>query len=353
MGSIIHVSGDYFAVAYNDNDYDGKVVTFTISSVGAIGAAETDTLEFDIAQGINGSIIHISGTMYAIVYTGDGNDGWVCTFNISTVGVIDNSVTATLEFDTAFAASPKIVKVSGDYYTISFKGTDNDGFIKTLPIYAAGTIGAVVSTLELDTADGQYPSMIKVGGTLFAVAYERDEGGGVLKGVLKSFTISSAGIISAVIGTLEFDTSRATYPNLLLIPASSGIVAVVYEGVDGDGFIKTAQITAGSVFPTDPLLRASGIRRTFWSGLGGQSVYQCELALGGMSTTYVSPIGSRDIPSAVTPTKLPSGAGYQEADYLAWLKQTDIRDILKLFGKFPSYADWVKWKQTPYFPKYF
>ncbi len=55
------------------------------------------------------------------------------------------------------------------------------------------------------------------------------------------------------------------------------------------------------VYPTNPLLRASGIRRTFWSGLGGQAVYQVELALGGMSTTYVSPIGSRDIPSAVTP----------------------------------------------------
>ncbi len=56
----------------------------------------------------------------------------------------------------------------------------------------------------------------------------------------------------------------------------------------------------GAIYPTNALQRASGIRRTFWAGLGGQSVYQVELALGGMTTTYVSPIGSRDIPSAVT-----------------------------------------------------
>ena len=57
-----------------------------------------------------------------------------------------------------------------------------------------------------------------------------------------------------------------------------------------------------ATYPINELLRASGIRRTFWAGLGGQSVYQCELALGGMTTSYVSPIGSRDIPSAVTPS---------------------------------------------------
>ena len=58
-------------------------------------------------------------------------------------------------------------------------------------------------------------------------------------------------------------------------------------------------ITYGATYPTNPLLRASGIRRTFWSGLGGQSVYQCELALGGRSTAYASPIGGRKITSAV------------------------------------------------------
>lgn len=111
-----------------------------------------------------------------------------------------------------------------------------------------------------------------------------------------------------------------------------------------------------AVYPTNPLARASGIKRTFWAGLGGQSVYQVELALGGMSTTYVSPIGSREPTSAVTPTPPPSGLGYQQSDYNSWINfymTNDIQYILKIFGKVPSYDEWLKWKQTPYFPKYF
>ena len=97
---------------------------------------------------------------------------------------------------------------------------------------------------------------------------------------------------------------------------------------------------------TEPLIRASGIKRSFWAGTGGQSVYQMELALGGMSITYISAIGGRDPTSAVAPTPLPSGLGYTQADYEAWLRQTDIMVMLKIFGHFPTYAEWLKWKQA-------
>ncbi len=120
------------------------------------------------------------------------------------------------------------------------------------------------------------------------------------------------------------------------------------------GLVCVATTTVS--YPSDPLLRVSGLRRTFWAGLGGQAVYQCELALGGMSITYVSPISSRDIPSAVTPAPTPSGLGYQQSDYQNWLNFYMINDIpymIKIFGHIPSYEEWLKWKQAPYFPKYF
>lgn len=120
----------------------------------------------------------------------------------------------------------------------------------------------------------------------------------------------------------------------------------------GTGYGGTALFTAakGTVFPdpvTDPLRRVSGIQRTFWAGIGGQSVYQAVLTLGGMSTTYVSPIGEREPPSAVKPTPVPSGAGYQQSDYENWLRSMDIGAILKIFGHFPTYAEWVSWKRGP------
>jgi len=101
----------------------------------------------------------------------------------------------------------------------------------------------------------------------------------------------------------------------------------------------------GTVFPSDPLLRASGIKRSFWAGIGGNAIYQVELTLGGISTTYVSPIGEREPPSAIKPTPLPTGAGYQQSDYERWLANNDIADIIRLFGKIPNYQDWLSYRR--------
>lgn len=98
----------------------------------------------------------------------------------------------------------------------------------------------------------------------------------------------------------------------------------------------------GVTYPTDTLLRVSGIVRTFWAGIGGQGVYQTQLVEGGLSTTYVSPISSREVQGVIprtTPT--PAGAGFQPADYEKWLIANDLDVILKFFGHFPSYQDWL------------
>ena len=117
-----------------------------------------------------------------------------------------------------------------------------------------------------------------------------------------------------------------------------------------DAVTQDAGTPAVSVYtyPTDPLSRSSGIKRTFWAGIGGQAVYQCELALGGTSTTYVSPIGSRDIPSAITPAKLPSGAGYQYSDYQAWLNSFASPQLIMIIfgGHMPSFGEWLAFKQA-------
>jgi len=114
----------------------------------------------------------------------------------------------------------------------------------------------------------------------------------------------------------------------------------------GTGYGNQVEFTAdkGTVYPINPLLRASGIIRTFWAGIGGQSVYQTIITMGGIGTTYVSPISSREPPSAVTPTP-PSGAGYLREDYLLWIKQTDWVVIIRMFGHFPSYEEWLEWRQ--------
>ncbi len=415
MPSIIHVSGDIYAVAYKGRataENDGYIRTFTIDSEGGIGAAVIDTLEFDTGNCNYPHIVHISGDYYAIAYTGADDDGWLCTVTIDSAGEIGNSVVDTLEFEAGTCYNPRIVHLSGNYYAIVYQGPDSDGWIVTVQISTVGVIPAAIEdSYEFDGTRGQYPDIIKVVGTVYLIAYTGEAGS---DGWLKTLTIGNTGVIAASpdIDTLEFDTTGATDKRIIHIagdffavaycggsaaavnvvtvevdPAgniaaaitdslvidaygnanegvsiahiagetyvvaygrqdgadkdgyiagftitnegvisnsivdslefdgtdiefpvvlrvSSKVVAIVYDSIPY-GTVKTVSVTAGEVFPTDPLLRASGIRRTFWAGLGGRAVYQCELALGGISTSYVSPIGSREIPSAVTPTTDP------------------------------------------------
>ena len=149
---------------------------------------------------------------------------------------------------------------------------------------------------------------------------------------------------------------RAFHPLYQGTPTAGYVFVWAGEVAAGDTieFYESSDVGWVPTYPSDPLLRVSGIRRTFWSGLGGQAVYQCELALGGMSITYVSPIGDRDIPSAVTPlttvaktTFTPSGEGYRLRDYGVWLSGTTVDIQTRLFGHSPpTYTEWVDWMEA-------
>lgn len=100
-----------------------------------------------------------------------------------------------------------------------------------------------------------------------------------------------------------------------------------------------------AVYPTDPLVRVSGITRTFraWD-----KTYQVVLNLGSNMTNYVSPISGK-IQSAIEPAVLPSGPGYTRADYEKWLAGGSA--LAKRFPQIP-YEVWLKvmgQKQAPLF----
>ncbi|KKL72811.1 hypothetical protein LCGC14_2081200, partial [marine sediment metagenome] len=233
---LVSVSGDIYAAAHKIPVHKGEVFTVEIDSVGNIGAAVVDTLEYSSTLGFYPDLINISGTMFAVAYQGPDSDGWLATFNIAANGTIDAAVTATSEFDSVRCVYPRILNVSDDVYVIAYRRVN--GFIKTLTISAAGAISAVIDTLELVGSSANYTDMTNVGGSLFAVSYTQS----LVTGFIETFTVSSAGAISAIIDTLEFETTEIQpYPSIITITGSA-IVCMVYGGPDSDGFAKTALI---------------------------------------------------------------------------------------------------------------
>ncbi|RLD04381.1 MAG: hypothetical protein DRI32_05735 [Chloroflexi bacterium] len=169
---IIHISGDIYAIAYGgqsnpDLNAEGMVKTVKIESDGA--TTSVDSFEFDADHGRHPSIVHISGDVYAIAYTGPDDDGWLKTVEITDGGDIV-SVTDSLEFDTSFGRNPEISHISGDIYAISYTGPDEHGWLKTCIIGSSGTVynGSLVSsgtTYEFGTGNVIQLNNIKVGGT--------------------------------------------------------------------------------------------------------------------------------------------------------------------------------------------
>lgn len=104
-----------------------------------------------------------------------------------------------------------------------------------------------------------------------------------------------------------------------------------------DGYVSNLRVyeaDAGyaATYPVNQLLRASGIVRTFWAGVGGQSVYQTVITMGGLSTAYVPPIGEREPVSAITP----AGERNDILNYQAWLRQVSLPTVIRIFGHVPT-----------------
>ncbi len=236
---ILQVSGDVYVVAYTGPGQDGWLATFTIDSFGNVGNAVIDTLEFDTADGRSPSIVHVSGNIYAVAYDGVDNDGWVKTFSITPAGDISNATIDSLEFNTTNGLTPHLVHVSGTAYAVAYTGPDGDGWVTSFTISAAGDISnSTVDSLEFDTADGLRPYLFPVSGNIYAVAYTGPAG----DGFLKSFTVSGTGDIgNSVIDTLEFDTADGQAPSVVHV--SGNVFAVAYRGPGDDGWVKTVTIS--------------------------------------------------------------------------------------------------------------
>ena len=225
-------------------------VTVTTSGTGSPGdiTGEIDSLEFDTSNGYEPSMIHVDGNVYAIAYRGTNDDGFLKTVEIAADGQITNTVIDTLEFDTSNGYEPSIIHVDGNVYAIAYRGNNEDGFLKTVEIATDGQItGTVIDTLAFDTSQGYEPSIIHVDGNVYAIAYRSNN----QDGFLKTVEIAMDGqITGTVIDSLAFDTSNNGYePSIIHVDGN--VYAIAYRGPGSDGYLKTVEIaTDGQITNT-------------------------------------------------------------------------------------------------------
>jgi hypothetical protein len=242
--SILPISGDVYAIAFDGDGDDGFLTTVEMTSSGAITNTVVDTLEFDIVKGKTPHMVHVSGDVYAIAYAGNGDDGFLVTVEIASNGAITNTVLDSLEFNTLKGKTPHMVHVSGDVYAIAYAGNGDDGFLVTVEIASNGAItNTLIDSYEFDTASGKTPVIMHISGDVYAIAYEGVGGDGFLITV----TVSAAGSITAApIDSLEYDTAQGKAPDIILV--SGNTYAIAYSGAGDVGELVTVEIlTDGNI----------------------------------------------------------------------------------------------------------
>jgi hypothetical protein len=258
--NIIKITGDIYAIAYgtgdNPQNSQGFIKTISISPEGKIGEVVNDTLKIsDNCHKPN--IVHVFDDIYAISYTGLNNDGFISTVEITVEGQIIPTG-YLLEFDTFNGDETNSVFISSNVIATVYRGPNNDGFLKTFFISSDGQITPTPHELEFDTDNCHEPDIISISGNIYAIAYRGSDD----DGFLKTFIITPDGQIIPTLHELEFDTYDCNEPDI--IHSEQDFFAIIYNQGTGSGnrkgvLIELEILTDGSIiYSGEPLTESIG-----------------------------------------------------------------------------------------------
>ena len=203
--SIVQVDSDTYALAYSDENEKGWIATFTISLNGS-SITEIASLKHNNNQGLYNSLVQVDSDTYLLAYTGPGNDGFISSFTISSDGTSITEI-VQLEHQTSHAEYNSLVQVDSDTYALAYSGPDDDGFINTFTVASDGSSITEVATVEHNTSDASFNSLIQVDSDTYVLAYS----GTGEDGFITTFTISSDGASITEVSELDHQTSKADY----------------------------------------------------------------------------------------------------------------------------------------------
>ena len=278
--SIVQVDSDTYALAYSDENEKGWITTFTISSNGS-SITEISSLKHNNNQGLYNSLVQVDSDTYLLAYTGPDNDGFISSFTISSDGTSITEI-VQLEHQTSHAEYNSLVQVDSDTYALAYSGPDDDGFITTFTVPSNGSSITEVATIEHNTSDASYNSLIQVDSDTYVLAYS----GTNEDGFIATFTISSNGATITEVDEIEHDTDKGRHNSIVQI--DSDTYALAYEGLNSDGFIKTFSVQSDGTLPVE--LTSFELLETRNDGITLQWVTESEINNLGFNLDRKTPI---------------------------------------------------------------
>jgi len=234
--SIIHISGNIYAMAYRGSSNKGTIQTLTIGADGAMSNSSYIKNEEHDDNGVQyNSFIHLSGNRYLLAYQGEGSDGYVSVFDISTNGqTID--LKAKYEYDVTLSNFNDIIKMTDSTALVVYESAGHDSWIKTLKIAADGAV-TNPATLEHDYGNSDHPSLVRMNSDTYALAYE----GNSSYGRIQTFTIPPDGSSIAEISNIVFSNNgEAEFNNIVRVDDNTfAIFGSNYNTAGGTSAEKT------------------------------------------------------------------------------------------------------------------
>ena len=278
--SLVQVDSDTYALAYSGPDDDGFVTTFTVASDGS-SITKVATIEHNTSDASFNSLIQVDSDTYVLGYTGSGEDGFIATFTISSDGASITEV-SELEHQASKADYNSLEKVDSDSYALAYSGPDDDGFVTTFTVASDGSSITEVATIEHNTSDASFNSLIQVDSDTYVLAYS----GTGEDGYIATFTISSNGATITEVDEIEHDTEKGRYNSVVQV--DSDTYALAYAGLNSDGFIKTFSIQSDGTLPVE--LTSFELLETRNNGITLQWITESEINNLGFNLDRKTPI---------------------------------------------------------------
>ena len=207
--SLLQLNDSVFVSAYQGNGYDGYIHTFKMDEMGYFTKLQMlEHYNGDVGKNILQKID--ANTVLLLYHRGTGGgQGYLTTFDISADG---KTITEVKEVSlSSYVRFPSMVKRADSAFVAAYTGPSNDGFISTITTTADGKTITVKKTVEHDTDNGQYNSILGPIDENFGLAYT----GPGNDGFIKIFNIPNDDTITELIN-VEHDRNQSTYNSVFI-----------------------------------------------------------------------------------------------------------------------------------------